>query len=124
MPQENISLAERLYEYGVIGYIWIFFISIWAGTAKYLMSLDGQKPTLIGWLTRTVVSGFVGVITAMVCQYYQFDFLLTAALTGVAAHNGTNSLSILSQMIRKNNAPLIPSLVDDEKKKGKDSGSK
>ena len=104
MPQDTLSFIERLHEYGVWGYTWILVISLWAGTVRYLTSLEGERPTLFNWLTETIVSGFVGVLTAMICQYYQLDFLLTSAITGVAAHNGTRSLYILSEIIKKNTA--------------------
>ncbi|WP_375183165.1 phage holin family protein, partial [Marinobacter sp.] len=47
----------------------LLLVSFWAGTAKYLTSLNGQKPTIFGWLSETCVSGFVGIIAAMTCQY-------------------------------------------------------
>lgn len=104
MPQDTLGFMARLNEYGVWGYAWILVISLWAGTVKYLTTLKGERPTLFDWLTETVVSGFVGVLTAMICQYYALDFLLTSAITGVAAHNGTRSLYILSEVIKKNTA--------------------
>ncbi len=106
MPQDTLSFIQRLQEYGILGYAWIILVSFWAGTAKYLISLNGQKPTLFGWLSETCVSGFVGVIAAMTCQYYQMDFFLTAAITGICAHNGTRSLYIIGHLLKKNNSDL------------------
>ena len=101
MPQDSLNFLERVQEYGLLGYGWLFLISIWAGTAKYLSSLDGKKPTLMGWIIETCISGFVGMITAMTCQYYQLDFLLTSAITGIAAHNGARSLYLLSNFLKR-----------------------
>lgn len=106
MPIESLSFLQRLEEYGILGYAWILIVSFWAGTAKYLTSLNGKKPTLLGWLSETCVSGFVGIISAMTCQYYQLDFLLTSAITGVCAHNGTRSLYLIGQILKKNTASL------------------
>lgn len=106
MPQDTLSFIQRLQEYGILGYAWILLVSFWAGTAKYLTSLNGQKPTIFGWLSETCVSGFVGIIAAMTCQYYQMDFFLTAAITGICAHNGTRSLYIIGQLLKKNNSEL------------------
>lgn len=106
MPQDTLSFLQRLQEYGILGYAWILLVSFWAGTAKYLTSLNGQKPTIFGWLSETCVSGFVGIIAAMTCQYYQMDFFLTAAITGICAHNGTRSLYIIGQLLKKNNSDL------------------
>jgi len=130
MPQDTLSFLQRLQEYGVLGYAWILLVSFWAGTAKYLTSLNGQKPTIFGWLSETCVSGFVGIIAAMTCQYYQMDFFLTAAITGICAHNGTRSLYIIGQLLKKNNSDLnrivIEPSVDSArltKKKEQDNGT-
>lgn len=117
MPQDTLSFLQRIQEYGLVGYAWLFVLSIWAGTAKYLNSLDGDKPTFLGWLTESSVSGFVGVVAAMTCQYYQIDFMLTAAITGICAHNGTKSLSVISRLIKKNSQ--IISITEDHKKRPK-----
>jgi hypothetical protein len=106
MPQDSLSFLQRLQEYGVLGYLWLLIVSIWAGTAKYLSSLNGQKPTFFGWLSETVISGFVGVIAAMTCQYYQLDFFITSAITGICAHNGTRSLYLISEILKKNSNSL------------------
>lgn len=106
MPQDTLSFLQRLQEYGILGYAWILLVSFWAGTAKYLTSLNGQKPTILGWLSETCVSGFVGIIAAMTCQYYELDFLLTAAITGICAHNGTRSLYLIGEILKKNQTTL------------------
>ena len=106
MPQDTLSFLQRISEYGLLGYAWLLVISFWAGTAKYLTSLNGKKPTFWGWFAETMVSGFVGVIAAMICQYYGLDFMLTAAITGISAHNGTRSLYLFGQIIKKNSGCL------------------
>ncbi len=106
MPSDTLSFLQRLQEYGILGYAWILLVSFWAGTAKYLTSLNGQKPTIFGWLSETCVSGFVGIIAAMTCQYYQLDFLLTSAITGICAHNGIRSLYLIGEILKKNTTSL------------------
>ena len=128
MPQDTLSFVQRLQEYGLLGYAWILFVSFWAGTAKYLTSLNGKPPTFFGWLSETCISGFVGVIAAMTCQYYQMDFFLTAAITGICAHNGTRSLYIIGQLLKKNNSELNQVVSEPQvntrlsKKKEQDNG--
>jgi len=112
MPQDVISFMERLNEYGVFGYIWILFVSFWAGTVRYLTSLKGNKPTFFGWIIETIISGFVGIIVAMTCQYFKVDFLLTSAITGIAAHNGTRSIYLVGEIIKKN-TNLIGSVIEE-----------
>ena len=130
MPQDTLSFLQRLQEYGILGYAWILLVSFWAGTAKYLTSLNGQKPNIFGWLSETCVSGFVGIIAAMTCQYYQLDFLLTSAITGICAHNGTRSLYLIGEILKKNTTslnriasePSVNEATRMAKKKEKDNG--
>ena len=127
---DSLSFIQRLQDYGIVGYAWILLVSFWAGTAKYLTSLNGQKSTFFGWLSETCVSGFVGVIAAMTCQYYHMDFFLTAAITGICAHNGTRSLYLIGEILKKNTTSLNrianePSIdaARMAKKKEKDNGT-
>lgn len=112
MPQDTLSFVQRLQEYGLLGYAWLLLISFWAGTAKYLTTLNGKKPMFWGWFAETTISGFVGVISAMICQYYEVDFMLTAAITGISAHNGTRSLYLIGQLIKKN-TPILNQMMDE-----------
>ncbi len=103
MPNESLSFIERISEYGVWSYLIFLIISCWAGTIKFFLDVKkGEKPSFINWLIETSVSGFVGFIFAMSCQYYQVDILLTGVIVGIAAHNGTRSLYFLSNFIKKN----------------------
>lgn len=117
MPQDTLSFIQRLQEYGILGYSWILFIAFWGGTVRYLMAVkNGEKHSLVGWITETMVSGFVGVLAAMICQYFKIDYLLTAAITGIAAHNGTRSLYIIGEILKKS-APVVGGLVQQPTKK-------
>ena len=102
MPHDKLGLMERLFEYGVFGYVWLILISIWGGTVRYIIEIrNGKRPSFMSWVYEAVISGFVGVITAMICQYYVLDFLITSAITGIAAHNGTRTLYVLTEIIKK-----------------------
>ena len=117
MPQDTLSFMQRLQEYGLLGYAWILLIAFWGGTVRYLTAVkSGEKPTVLGWITETIISGFVGILAAMICQYFKIDYLLTAAITGIAAHNGTRSLYIIGEILKKN-APMVGGLAEQSKKK-------
>lgn len=110
MPNDTLSFLQRLQEYGILGYLWLLVISIWGGTVRYISDIKrGNKPSFISWLYEACISGFVGIITAMTCQYYQLDFLLTSAITGMAAHNGTRTLYVLAEIIKKNSNSILTS---------------
>jgi hypothetical protein len=107
MPQDNLSFIQRLAENGIFGYLWLLFISLWGGTVSYIEDVrKGAMPTFINWLYKACTSGFVGVITAMICQYYKLDSNLTAALTGVASYNGTQTLVFIIEAIKKNSSVI------------------
>lgn len=106
MPQDTLSFLQRLHEYGPI-YFWWIFLACFAGTAKYLGGLRGEKPSFFGWLSETIICAFVGVVTALTCQYYALDFYMTSAIVAISAHNGTRSLYVISDMLKKNiKAPI------------------
>ena len=103
MPNDSLSFIQRVNEYGAWTYLIFLVISCWAGTVKFLLDVKrGEKPSFINWLIETFVSGFVGFMFMLACQYYQVDVLLTGVIVGVAAHNGTRSLYFLSNFIKKN----------------------
>lgn len=101
MPQDTLSFLQRLQEYGLWGYAWLLFISLLGGTVRYLTSASGTPFSIKAWIKELVISGFVGVITIMICQYYQLDFMLTGAITGIASHNGTRSIYLIAEIIKK-----------------------
>lgn len=103
MPSEHLSFIQRLNEYGVWSYFMFFFIACWAGTVRFFIGVkNGNRPTFINWIVETTTSGFVGLICALACQYYEIDILLTGVIVGIAAHNGTRSLYLLTNVIKKN----------------------
>lgn len=107
MPNESISFMQRIGESGVWSYLIFLIISCWAGTVKFLLDVkNGEKPSILNWFIETSVSGFVGFIFALACQYYKVDILLTGVIVGIAAHNGTRSLYFLSNFIKKNSTGI------------------
>lgn len=90
----------KLSEYGVLGYVWVLFISIWGGTAHYL-SRKNKKLTVMGWLSEITIAGFAGIMTALICQHYHLEFLLSSAIIGVASHGGVRTLKVINSLIMK-----------------------
>ncbi|MBS9778429.1 MAG: hypothetical protein KGV50_06660, partial [Gammaproteobacteria bacterium] len=43
-------------------------------------------------------SGFAGVITFYLCEYWQFDRLLTAVLVAISGHLGGNAIDKFTKM--------------------------
>jgi len=103
MPQDSLTFLQKIQENGLIGYIWIAFIALLGGTVRYVESVrKGEKPGLMRWFSELIISGFVGLITALVCKYFQVDPYLTYAIVGMAAHKGTTSLYFIENILKKN----------------------
>jgi len=103
MPQDSLTFLQRIQEYGLFGYIWIALIALFGGTVRYVESVrKGEKPGLMRWISELIISGFVGLITALICKYYQLDPYLTYAIVGMAAHKGTTSLYFIENILKKN----------------------
>lgn len=99
MPQDSFKFLSEIQSHGVLGYIHILLISLWAGAVRYLSQLSGGKFSFVTMLTEMIISGFVGVMAAMGCQYLELNFYATSVITGVCAHGGTRTLFIMRQLI-------------------------
>lgn len=120
MPQEKLTTLEHLLEEGVLGYIWVLFISVWAGTVRYIAAAKNGEPTSFKlWLGEACTSAFVGVVTSSLCQYYKLDEQLSAAIVGIAAYYGTKTLTIMLEIGRKNINRYAAIEIDKDKKDGK-----
>lgn len=103
MPQEHLTLFQRLQEFGFFGYLSLIIVAMWAGIARYVNERikSGERPTIGGAFLHTIAPAFVGVVTGFICHHYKLDIYLTNAISGIAAYNGVKSLDILSSIIKK-----------------------
>lgn len=82
-----------------LAYGWFLVLAIWGGTASYISrmrqkSLPFSLAELLGeWL----ISGFSGIMTALICTSYGLDPLLIAALCGITGHLGGRGVYMLEQ---------------------------
>lgn len=85
-------------------WIWVLLLSIWGGTVHTIRKIkDGTigRFSISEWIGDTVTSGFIGVVTYALCQHSGFDGWLTAALVGVASHQGTRGLAFIEELIAR-----------------------
>lgn len=101
MPQDTISFLQRIQEHGLLGYVGVLLISCWAATVRYLMSLKGKKGKFKEWMMESCVCMFVGTVTAMVCKHYEVEPYLLHAIVALSAHNGTRSLYLIGEFLKK-----------------------
>lgn len=83
-------------------YILVGVISIWGGIASYIRKLRSgvfirfSFAELVG---EIVISGFVGIVTFLICQSYNVDLMLTAAFTGICAHMGSRAIFVMETAV-------------------------
>ncbi len=82
-------------------FAWMIGLSFWGGIAGYLRKIkEGHNrfsvTELIGEL---FISGFVGVLTFLLCQSAQLNPLLTAAMVGISGHMGSRAIFIIEKIV-------------------------
>ena len=88
--------------YSHITYLWVFAMSMLGGVSHNIKKLrDGTLARfsfseLIGDL---IISGFLGIVTFFFCEYEDLDHLLTAALIGMSAYQGTRGIYFIEELI-------------------------
>lgn len=82
-----------------VAYFWFVVLALWGGTASYLSRMKQKKLpfSLAELLGEWLISGFSGIMTALICASYGVDYYLTAALAGVAGHMGGRGVFMLEQ---------------------------
>jgi len=98
MPEQTI---KTIVENGA-GYLWFVFLAIWGGTASYVSRLKKSKGcfSLVELLGEWTISGFSGIITAYVCNHFELEFFMTAALAGMAGHMGGRSIFLIEKLLK------------------------
>jgi len=90
--------------YSFLTYAWVFAMAMLGGVAHNVKKLkDGTLARfsfseLIGDL---IISGFLGVVTFFLCEYVELDRMLTAALIGMSAHQGTRGIYFLEEIVAR-----------------------
>lgn len=107
MPQEVLTMLQKLHENGILNWLVLLVISAWAGAVRYLSNLNGRKLVVAELFVEVFTSGFVGLIAGLVCAYYQTPASLSYAIAGIAAHYGTRSLYIIGEFIKRNSASFL-----------------
>lgn len=95
-------LSQRFIEFiqsTGLTYVWLLLLAVWGGTASYLGRLRKQNLpfSIAELLGEWVISGFAGVITAYLCLWAGFDYMVTFAMAGVAGHMGGRAIALIEQ---------------------------
>lgn len=90
--------------YGFLTYLWVFLLSIAGGLVAFIRKLNkSRKPIPLSLLFvklagELMISGFAGVITFYLCEYWEFNQLLTAVLVAISGHIGGGAIDKITKM--------------------------
>ena len=84
--------------------IYVSFLSLLGGMAAYIRKKKSgkiEKFSLLEFVGDMVISGFVGIITYLICKGVGLNEFLTAASIGIASHQGTRAIVLAEALIPK-----------------------
>ena len=99
----QVKLKDPL-DYSLKTYGMILGVALLGGFASWYSKV--RKGELPGWSINHLVgelatSALAGLLCFWVCEWRNFDPLLTAALTGIAGHMGTRAIGLFEEWATK-----------------------
>lgn len=102
MPEKDASFWTVVTHYA--SYAWVAVLSAWGGAASYIRRVRDGEIKRFSFMELTgelVISGFVGVVTFLLCRAGGVNDLIAAALVGIAGHMGSRAVFILERWAQK-----------------------
>lgn len=99
--QEESNWIMRLWE-ATHGYIMFMALAIWGGTVNYI-SKTKQKDKEFSWaelLGEWTISGFAGMLIALIGAEMQWSVYITCFMAGMAGHMGGRALFIFELVFK------------------------
>ena len=90
--------------YDILTWGWVIFLAVWGGVVNFLRKVrDGEsrKFNFTELIGEICTSGFVGVMTFLLCEAASTDQLLTAVLVGISGHMGAKAIRFLELVVEK-----------------------
>ncbi|MCD6252332.1 MAG: phage holin family protein [Psychrobacter sp.] len=90
--------------YSLLTYMWVFLLAVTGGLVAFIRKLNkARKPLPLTKLFvrlsgELVISGFAGVVTFYLCEYWGFDQLLTAVMVAISGHLGGSAIDRISKI--------------------------
>ena len=90
--------------YSLLTYIWVFLLAVTGGLVAFIRRLNlSRKPlplteVFVRLLGELIISGFAGVLTFYLCEYWEFDQLLTAVLVAISGHLGGGAIDKIAKV--------------------------
>ena len=88
--------------YDWVTYAWVILVSFWGGIARYMKRVSMGLAVKFSWpefIADITTSGFVGLITFMICEWRGFDKMLSGAIIGISAHMGSRALFLIERLL-------------------------
>ncbi len=85
------------------GIVWLAILTLWGSTASYLHKINssGELFRVVELFSCWVVSGFVGLMVAYLCEEAKLSFELRAFLIGTAGSMGGGLLQLLIGKLKR-----------------------
>lgn len=90
------TLAEALT--AIITYGWIVAIAMLGGLVKFIRKLNESKEPkplryiFLRFAGEMIISSFAGIITVLICLYWEMPTVLIGVLAGVSGHLGGKAI--------------------------------
>lgn len=90
--------------FSLLTYLWVFLLAMAGGLVAFIRRLNlSPKPlplseVFIKLFGELIISGFAGVLTFYLCEYWDFDQLLTAVLVAISGHLGGGAIDRISKI--------------------------
>jgi hypothetical protein len=102
MPVNTLETVQKITEYGLIHYIVMILLSVWAATVRHITNIkNGGGGGWVGWLMEVCASAFVGLVTGLLCLHFNIELILAFVIVSVSAHTGTNMLILIKDVLIK-----------------------
>ena len=88
--------------YNFITYLWVLAMAALGGISnniKKIRSGELKRFSFSELLGDLVISGFIGIVTFFLCEYENLEQILTAAIVGMSAHQGTRGIYFIEKLL-------------------------
>ena len=85
----------------IVAWSWLIVVALWGGTANYMTKVNStdKQFSFMELIGEWAVSGFAGLITALLAVEAGWSFYLTAAAAGVAGHMGGRAIALIEEAL-------------------------
>lgn len=84
--------------------MWVFLLAIAGGLVRFVRQCNKSNKKLspitivLRLVGELIISGFADVITFYLCEYWNFDGLLTAVMVAISGHLGGSAIDRIARV--------------------------